>query len=543
MPTPRASILVLADSADRLFVSPASIAALLHLEGINDIDTASLDALDETLLAGRSLVVLGPCDPDAETAERLLAFVKNGGGLVVMAPGEALAPKLGLSQKLTVVRNARWALDLFGEGTKPLVVRGFTQLYSLKDANNGEAVGSIRTPEGTPADHSPMLQIKHGSGTVVVLAADIVSAVCLARQGDPLLAGARTTGYTRMRPSDLFDGYDDSDTEQPSADLLCHLLREAVHRAWPTGSVLPWLWYFPDNLDTVIALTSDDDWAVREHFEKLIDCCDRYDARLTFYLTKPTVVDKKWFDELVERGYDFSLHPDLPPPTGATWSKIVADHTAYFRERFGVEPASSIRNHCIAWSGYMHGAKIQLQQGYSWDSNYFTAPPTGRCYMTRAGLPMELIEPSGNVLPAYQLAAQFSDETVLAASGMAFSLKLQPPEAIALVTRIIKENATRNHSMVTINSHPVSFATYSQPLWEPVLKFAKEQGIPVMTVGRLSRFWETRRAVRLRPIPRGQHSVESTVSAGLTAMIPLRAGETAPNMRTVAGRAFAVVRL
>lgn len=539
---PCASILAIAD-ADRLFTSPESIAALLRVEGINDVESATLDSLNDSLLAGRSLVVLGPCDPDPATADLLVSFVKNGGGLVAFAPGEALAPKLGLTPKLTGLRHARWDLPLPDFASVPIVVRGWTQFYSLGKNAEGNVTGSILEGARVIDGAAPLLQTKLGNGSVVAFATDLVAAVCLARQGDPMLAGARTTGYARMRPSDLFDSYDDSDTEQPSADLLCHLLRESIHRAWPSDSVLPWLWYFPNNLDTVIALTSDDDWGKREEFEKLIACCDRHDARLTFYLTKPTVVDKKWFDDLSVRGYDFSLHPDLPPPTGATWPKILGEHTAYFKDRFNTTPATSIRNHCIAWTNYLQGVRTQLKHGYRWDSNYFTAPPTGRCFMTRAGLPMEFVDTSGKVLPSYQLASQFSDETVLAASGAPFSLKLQPPEAIALVTRIIRENATKYHSMVTINSHPVSFATYSQPLWEPVLKFAKEQGVPVMTVGKLAAFWEQRQSSALRPVAAGTREIHGDARPGLTAMIPLRAGETAKNTRVVMGRTFAVVPL
>jgi hypothetical protein len=547
MPEPRASILVIADSADRLFVSPESIAELLHLEGINDIDTARLDALDDALLPGRSLIVLGPADPAPHIAQKILAFVHAGGGLVVMAPGEALAPQLGLEQKLSGIRNAGWSLP--GFGNKPIVVRGWTQFYSIKQGTQGETFGDLGevvadnfSISNASAGHAPLLQTRHGKGTIVTLAADLVTAVCLARQGDPLLAGVRSTGYARMRPADLFAGFDSFDTEQPSADLLCHLLRDSVHRAWPADSVLPWLWYFPDNHDTLMTLTSDDDWGKREYFEKLIACCDQYDARLTFYLTNPTVVDKKWFDELSARGYDFSLHPDLPPPTGETWKAILTKHVEYFRSLYGCTPATSIRNHCIAWSGYLHGTMIQHAQGFTWDSNYFTVPPISNSYMSRAGLPMRLINPAGDVLPVYQLPNLFSDETVLV-SGMKFSLNLAPSDAVALVTRIIRENAEKNHSMITVNSHPISFATYSQPLWEPVLKFAKEQGVPVISVGALSKFWEARKTVRLRPIPRGKTFASPRSAAGQTAMIPLTPGETAAKTRTVSGRRFALVAL
>jgi hypothetical protein len=283
--------------------------------------------------------------------------------------------------------------------------------------------------------------------------------------------------------------------------------------------MLPWLWYFPDNLTTVLLLTSDDDWAIREHFEKLVNACDEHDARLTFYLTQPTVMDKAWFNQLEQRGYAFSLHPNIPPPVRPSWNRVLTEHTAYFRGLFDRSPAKSVRNHAIVWSGYVEGPQIQARHGFTWDSNYFTFPPITRYYMTGGGLPMRFATPSGQVLPSFQIPSQFSDETTLKAGGYGFSLGLEPDGAFELITGLAQKNIDGRHSMLGFNAHPVSFATYSSPLWEPVMAWAKQQGIPVWPVEKFAAFWEARREVRLRPIPRGG-AAPTGLPQGLVARLP-----------------------
>ena len=80
--SPPASILVLSANTDRWFSSPEAYAELLYLEGINDVETAYLDALTPAMLEGRSLVLLGAADPEPEAVQWLIDFAYHGGGLI-----------------------------------------------------------------------------------------------------------------------------------------------------------------------------------------------------------------------------------------------------------------------------------------------------------------------------------------------------------------------------------------------------------------------------------------------------------------------------
>jgi hypothetical protein len=534
-----ASILVLADSADRCFGAPEILAELLTLEGINDVEPAPLESCGEERLQGRSLVVVGPADPSPRVVELLLAHVEAGGGLVCLAPGEAFAAQLGLKPLMKGLRHPRVQLELAGFPELP--VRGWAQFYE----GEGQVLGRLLDREGKPAGFPALLLREQGRGKVAVVAWDLGSSTYLLRQGDPLLAGGRSSGFARMRPSDLFEGWQDEvDQGQPVADLHCHLLREVVHRVWPADSVLPWLWYFPSGARTVMLFSSDDDWSTRAQFERLVESCLRHEARLTFYLVQKSVVDRAWMEELLAQGFDFSIHPDLPPPTWALWEERLGAHVREFRERYGRGPGLSVRNHAIAWWGYAQGARLEAAQGFVCDTNCFSLLPQGRHYMAGAGLPLHFAELSGQVLPVLQLPTQFSDETTLGGQGFPFSLDLTPEQGIELVMGLLRRNAAGAHSLLCVNAHPVSFATYSAPLWEPVMEQAKKEGMPVWSVDQFCRFWQARRQVRLRPIAKGgELKLPASGFPGLEVMVPPEAAPPGAPQRTAGGRRFGVFSL
>ena len=150
---------------------------------------------------------------------------------------------------------------------------------------------------------------------------------------------------------------------------------------------------------------------------------------------------------------------------------------------------------------------------------------------------MPFVAPAGEVLPVYLLPAPFSDETTLSARGLAnyvYSLHLPLDAAVKLVTGMVADNTRSHQSMMCINSHPVSFATYSGPLWTQVMADAKSRGIPMWGVDRFDRFWQARRRTRLRPVPRdGAAQPIDALPEGLSALVPVDSGGT----RVLHGRA------
>ena len=100
------------------------------LEGINDVETAYLDALTPAMLEGRSLVLLGAADPEPEAVQWLIDFAYHGGGLICCAPGEALAAALGLAPLNQGVMHGRLPVALAGFPEAGLPLKGWIQHYS-----------------------------------------------------------------------------------------------------------------------------------------------------------------------------------------------------------------------------------------------------------------------------------------------------------------------------------------------------------------------------------------------------------------------------
>ena len=502
---PRPCILVLADQTPSWFSSPGAIAELLYLEGINDVEVQGLDRISPSLLEQRSLVILGPCDLGPAHAAMLLEHVAGGGGLISLLPGEALTRTLGLGSPLKGILNGRIRIESAGYPEVSLPIKGWSQFYDLSGAGQAEQIAPLLAEDDQETGYPAVLQLSHGKGKIVVFAYDLAASVYLLRQGNPAMAAGRSTGFARMRPSDLFYQWQDSRTaELPVADLQCHFFRELVHRAWPEETVLPWVWYFPNGAGTVLLFTSDDDWSTVAEFDQLLTALEKNNASATFYLVQvDSTMERCSLEALVAKGFDFSIHPDLPPPTGADWEHRLSAHIAQFEERYQRRPSSSVRNHCIAWAGYLKGVKIQSRLGFDVDANYFTLAENGRCYMTGSGLMMPFVDLDGEVLPIFQLPTQFSEEAVLAHPDFTWSLNLTPDEGVRYISRLMLENRDRNQSMLCINSHPVSFANYSASLWEPILEFAKAEGIPVLNVDQYQAFWKARREIRLKPVRRG----------------------------------------
>lgn len=542
MPDSTPSILVLSERLDRWFSHPDALAELLRAEGINDIETGWVEDLSLDMLDERSLVVLGPAEPSPPIQEMLMAFVTGGGGLICCAPGEHFAATMGLASRKLGVADGRVKINNDGFPDHGLPLKGWTQRYT-----GGKEEHTVLAPlidaNGRSTGDGAAIYMSKGAGKLIILAYDVSACVYLLRQGNPLLGGFRSSGFDRMRPSDLFQDWQvDQDSVWPVADLHCHYLRELIHQAWPDNSVLPWLWYFPDGVDTMMTFTSDDDWSTRPQFESLIDACETHEAGLTFYLVQErSVMDRVWFEDLAARGFDFSIHPDLPPPTLPLWEDRLRTHVSQFKDTYGRPPTPSVRNHCITWAGYLDGVRIQARHGFTFDTNWFSLLPQGKHYMTGSGLPMKFADLSGNVLPMFQLPTQFSDETTLGGQGFEWSLDLTPDQGVTCVTDIMKQNAAGTHSMLCVNAHPVSFATYSAALWEPVLAYAHSSGIPVWDVDRFSRFWHARRDVRLRPVPKGgklELPESSPALNGLRAMVPSEGDNPGSGSRRICGRSF-----
>ena len=292
-------------------------------------------------------------------------------------------------------------------------------------------------------------------------------------------------------------------------DGQVHIAKPLAHE--PIG--LPFVWYFPGDAPTVLLLSSDEDWSTPAQFQALHDCVRKHTAHITYYLVADTCITPAQLQQWISEGDTFSIHPYHQEPLPRTWHATVRQHRAAFEARFAQAPGPSVRNHIIAWVGYTQSAHWDHALGFTWDSNYFTCPPQTKHYMTGSGLPLPIVDESGALTPAWQQPCHFSDETTLAAGGFAYSLKFSEAEGVACITELLRANAEVHHSLLCINTHPVSFATYSGGMWEAVIAAAKRLGLPRLSLEGFARFWELRQQVTLGPTQRTARGYQWTVNA------------------------------
>jgi peptidoglycan/xylan/chitin deacetylase (PgdA/CDA1 family) len=517
------AVLLLASEERRWLNAGLYAEELLRLEGINSVRVLDPARLTEADLASGPRVVLAAEPLRGETAERLRAYVERGGHLTAFLPDPELAALFGFTVTFRSLLGGTLRIRQAGFTDEPLQFHGPLRL--LTPPEGAERIAHVVEPEPHPA----IVRLRLGAGSATFFLYDLPLSVMLTRQGDPMRAHLHTAGvWHGHRAADLFVGHlDRRRAHLPQADLQCHLLRALL--AEGPDAPLPFLWYFPGGVPTVCLLTSDDDWSTREQFEALRDAAREHRARITFYLVpgtpSETTVTPEYKAALEAEGHTVSLHPVHEPPYDLTWAETVDRQRAWYRERFGAPPGPSVRNHCVTWSGYVHGARLMKEAGFRYDANAVSVPPAGEQYQAGAGLPACYVDLDGELLAIYQVPAQFSDETTLGDPGVPFSLNLTEDEGVRMITARLQENVTAHHSMLCINAHPVSFATYSGPMWRRVFSEANRLSVPLLSLDAFMTFWERRAAVTLSAATREPDGWRWTLrvpetAPGMTVMLP-----------------------
>jgi hypothetical protein len=499
MPAP---VLLLADEERRPFNSGPYTAELLQLEGLGWPETLEPRQVSpETLRHAPARILAANTPFGPEQAHALREAVAAGRMLLAFLPSPELAAAFDLEPAYRTDIGGYLRIRVPGFPDEPMQFHGPLRHFRLPEEAETLIEQVDDSKEHRSTGRAAAIRLSVGRGEAIFFLYDLPQSVALTRQGDPRRVSLHSNTVTPgWRAADMFvDHLDCERAHLPQADLQCHLLRHLLTAAKDEYPPMPWLWYFPDGAETVLLVSSDDDWSTRGQFDALLACARRYDVRITFYLVDGTIVTPEMRAAWAAEGHTFSIHPNLKNPPEWTWRETVAAHRQAFRERFGEEPGCSVRNHAIPWVGWVRGGAWMREAGFTWDSNFFTCPPRTRYYMTGSGLPCPLVDLDGTVLRITEQPAQFSDETTLAAGGFPFSLNLGVEEAVEIITGQMRANAVSFHSLLCINTHPVSFATYSQPLWEAVFAFARDKGIPCLALEEWAAFWERRRSVEIRP--------------------------------------------
>jgi hypothetical protein len=324
------------------------------------------------------------------------------------------------------------------------------------------------------------------------------------RQGDPAFADVPASGIDHfVRPHDLFVHQLPPPRQWlPQADLHTGLLARVVETLRPQ----PRVWLYPEAAQRgAVVMTSDDDWSTIEQFEALLDALGRRAATCSFYIVPGTNVTTAQMTDWERAGHTFSVHPAVAADYGAAPSTdapqatfvpaMVRDNVERHRREFG-RPVRTTRNHAVRWYGYVDQARLLAGLGVRLECNFVSVAPLTLGYLCGSCRPLRFVDVDGAVVDCHQQPTAWTEECLIHPAHPA-GAHWNVERAIAATGAIIREAARTFHSPLAINSHPVSFATYSRPLIEANWDAALAEGMPILSADRWLDWTEARQALRV----------------------------------------------
>lgn len=454
------------------------LAELLRLEGLVSGQACNLADLNESTLTGHDIVILPRTTLDRHQIALLCDYVTLGGKLLALLPDNNLIKALGITPCYQLIPHGRLTVGASLIVTEPIDVIGPTAIWHVPD--DATVLAHI--------NQQPAIVCRTiGTGTVMLYAFDMAYCVARLRQGDPHYVDLCAAGLDGIyRPSELFvHQLDPQRAHIPQADLHTALLAHLIMQHAPQ----PRIWYYPHAQQTsTMIMTSDDDWSQVAEFEALIAGLARHNAQCTFFLVPQSRVTPSDVTRWQAAGHTFSVHPALTQDivvglaTDEPQVRVVADMLVENIERHYREyaaPVRTIRQHAVRWLGYVEAARVLASHGVALDCNYLAVSPY-LGYVCGSGRAVRFVDEHGQLIDCFQQPTLWTEECLIHPEYV-FSFKWDVDHAIAVTDQLIAVAAQRYYTPVTINSHPVSFASYSQPLIEANWQAAQRHGMPIVS--------------------------------------------------------------
>jgi len=453
---------------------------ILSVEGFSDVQTCTDEQATVARLTPHKIVFVVRMAVSRAFREACVTYVRDGGNLVVFHPDDAFARAIGLAPTHRVVMDATMNVPTPPAGYEPAPLHIPAAIWHA-DASSVLASltnGSITAPA--------IVRQPLGKGTVLAYAFEFAQTIARTRHGDPALTDMNSGGLDGVyRPSELFvHQLDPKRSKVPVADLMTAHFALLIEDLAP----MPRIWYYPCPTQTsVLIMTSDDDWSSPADFRVMIDAMARYDAHCTFYLVAQSQVTPAALPAWQAAGHAFSVHPSHAEDLGiglavdvptTEYPKMLADSLARHARIYGT-PVRTVRNHAVRWQGYVDAARQLATHGVRMELNYLPVAPFFWA-LCGSGRPMRFVDADGAVLDIYQQPTSWTEECLLHPDYV-FSFKWTMGLAIAVTNEYIDAAATHYYSPVTVNSHPVSFASYTGPLIEAHWQAAERNHMPIMS--------------------------------------------------------------
>jgi hypothetical protein len=369
------------------------------------------------------------------------------------------------------------------------------------DKFEGETVGAIETP----------LE----KGRIVAFAFDLPRCVLTLRQGDPGQIEQVVGGCVRASTIGVDLGPADGGLV-PFADLLARWLVDLARRYVPAP--LPILWHLPGDAPAIVLYSGDEDGAeiswVEEEFREVTAAGGRMNLYIIPIRTHSTSGDVERYLQT----HDIGPHPDLRPLDGRPVSERVAEferQIGLFEKMYGLK-SKSVRNHCLAWAGYLDLVEVEAQLGIRMDANYLcSAYMQDRCsgpyHLRGAAMPMRFCHPDGRLIDVLQQHTHLSDDLGFHPTAPK-SFQYSPTQYSVLLDRILDDSATRFHMPYGVIMHPGNWVKFSGQQGLTLLKKAVERDIPIWSYDQWCDFWLVRDRWRLDTVSWEAHTLKFKAS-------------------------------
>ena len=175
-----------------------------------------------------------------------------------------------------------------------------------------------------------------------------------------------------------------------------------------------------------------------------------------------------------------------------------------FRGNYPSIPAPiTQRHHCIAWSDWVTGAIVQLENGIRFDTSYYFWPPSWVLnrpgFFSGSGMPMRFADLDGTLIDVFHASSQMTDE-----SGQTYPFTIN-----TLLDRALGPEGY--YGAFTINAH-TDVGTISES--DAVIASAPPRGVPIVSSKQMLDWLDGRNSSSFGSLAWSGNALSFTVTAG-----------------------------
>ncbi|MDB5119054.1 MAG: Fibronectin type domain protein [Sphingobacteriales bacterium] len=419
-------------------------AEILRAEGLNGFAAKDITEVTATDLANYDVVIVGNFPLSVANVTMLTDWTTAGGTLIAFKPDSKLAPLMGITasggtllNKYLLVKSSSVA----GAGivNQTIQFHGAADLYTLSSATS---IATLYSGAST-ATTNPAITIRNvgaNGGQAIAFTYDLAKSIVFTRQGNPLWEKQKRDGQIDpIRSDDLYYGNASFDPQPdwidmnkvhiPQADEQQRLLTKIIIQGNADKKPLPRFWFLPKGLKAAVVMTGDDHanggTVARFNHYKELSTSNTADAvadwtaiRSSSYIYPNTPITNAQLAAFQNDGFEISLHLNTNCNNfteNSLMSDLESQWTSLSSVLPGINPQTTHRTHCLAWSDWSSQPKIEALRGIRLNTTYYYWPGAWindkPGMFTGSGMPMRFADLEGKMIDSYQLTTQITDES------------------------------------------------------------------------------------------------------------------------------------